>query len=66
MWTASYSCQQLFRALGWKRLTKVQPNLALQHTASLAVARSSMLQRMQEARQQRREERTVTALSIRS
>ena len=66
MWTTGHSCQQLFQAPGWKRLTKVQPNTALQQSPSLADTGRSMLQIMQEARQQKKEERTVTALSIRS
>jgi hypothetical protein len=66
MWTTGHTCQQIFHAPKWKRLTKVQPDLGLQQTPSLAIAGSSMLQRMKEARQQNKEERTVTALSIRS
>ena len=50
MWTTGHTCQQLFRAPGWKRLTKVQPNAALQQAPSLAAAGSSMLQRMNQAR----------------
>jgi superfamily II DNA helicase RecQ len=66
MWTCGHSCQQLFMAPGWKRLTKVQPDVALQQAPSLAAARGSMLQRLKEARQQKKQDRTVTALSIRS
>ena len=66
MWTTGHSYQKLFRALGWKRLTKVQPDTVLQQTPSLAAAGSSMLQKMQKARQQKKEEQTVTAYSIRS
>ena len=66
MWTTGHSCQKLFRAPGWKRLTKVQPEATLQHTPCLAAAGSKMLQRMKEARQHKKEEQRVTALSIRS
>lgn len=66
MWTTGHSCQQFFRATQWKKLTKVQSTAGSSTTSNIIRAGNSMIQRMQDVRQQKKEERTITLLDIRT